>query len=94
MFRDGEGAECFRNFCRTFVFAFLWLFIWPLIIHDDGILAKERMRLCRVTRLEDSKSILELTDSITHASNTAVQVLGSGNDEAYDEEDWSRVDKS
>jgi hypothetical protein len=69
---------------NTLFVAFLWLLIQLFTIGDDGILAKQWVRLSGVARLEHGKSVFQLTDAIAHTCDPAVQVLSSGNDEAND----------
>jgi hypothetical protein len=57
---------------RRFVFAFLGLLLGFIGIYEDGTLTEEGMRLWRVARLEHGKSVLQLTDSVTHAGDPTV----------------------
>jgi len=53
-------------------------------IYNDGILVKQRVRLFGNAGLEQCESVLELSNSIAHASDPTVQVFGSGDNEAFE----------
>jgi len=60
-------------------------------IYDDSIVTKQWVRFFGRACLEDSKGVLQLADSITHAGNPTVQVFGSGDDKAFGKGDTSPV---
>jgi hypothetical protein len=91
MIRDRQRAEGPRNIARAVVFAFMNLVVGVFTIYDDGILAKQRVRLFGRARIEQSKGVFQLTNAITHAGNPTVQVFGSGNDETIGKVDRSPV---
>ena len=87
MIRDRERAKGPHNIARAVVFAFMNLVVGVFTIYEDGVFAKQRVRLFGRARMEQRKGVFQLTNAITHAGNPTVQVFRSGNDEAIGKND-------
>jgi hypothetical protein len=55
--RDGEGAECHCNLAGPFAFAVVKLVTRSFDIYDNGIIAKQRVRIFGGVGLELGKSV-------------------------------------